>query len=127
MRLLSILTLLGSASAVIFEAENAILTGNLYVATAVPGFSGSGYVAGFETANDTILFNLTGLVAGSYDIGVVYSAQYGNKFTSVSVNGAASVEVALNNVTTSNCKFQLVGLVTLLYFLFIGQAIATTC
>lgn len=106
MRLLSVLTLLGSAFAVVFEAENAILTGNLAVATAVPGFSGTGYVTGFQTANDTILFNLTGLAAGNYDIAVIYSAQYGNKFSSVSVNGATSVEVAINNVTTSNCKFQ---------------------
>lgn len=106
MRLFSILTLLGLASAVIFEAENAILNGNVYVATDVPGFSGTGYVAGFQTANDTILFNVTGLVAGSYDIAVNFSAQYGNKFTSASVNGAASIEVAINNVTTSNCRFR---------------------
>ncbi|KAF8866962.1 hypothetical protein BDZ45DRAFT_734999 [Acephala macrosclerotiorum] len=102
MRLLSILTLLGKASAVVFEAENATITGDLYVATDVPGFSGTGYIAGWDNATDTLQFNVTGLTAGSYDIAVVYSAQHGNKYTSVSVNGAASAEVAITNVTTSN-------------------------
>lgn len=111
MRLFSLLTLLGSAFAVVFEAENAVLSGGLDVATAVPGFSGTGYVANFQTSNDTILFNITGLAAGSYDIAVVYSAQYGNKYTSVAVNGAAS-EVAINNVTASDCKFSLEALQT---------------
>jgi hypothetical protein len=127
MRLFSILTLLGSASAVVFEAENATLTGNLYVATAVPGFSGAGYVAGFQTTNDTILFTLTGLVAGSYDIAVIYSAQYGNKYTSVSVNGAASVEIAIDNITTSNCRFGKIDCVIHLYSFVVSPAAAATC
>lgn len=122
MRPFSILTLLGSAFAVVFEAEDAVLTGALNVATDVPKFSGTGYVAGFQTANDTILFNITGLDARSYDIAIIYSAQYGDKFTSVSVNGAGSTEVAINNVTTSDCKS-----CVMIYLFVIVQADTGTC
>jgi len=45
--------------------------------------------------------SLTGFAAGNYDLSVKYSAQYGDKFTTVSVNGGAGSEVAITNVTTS--------------------------
>jgi hypothetical protein len=44
---------------------------------------------------------VSGLTAGSYDIAIIYSAQYGDKFTTFSVNGGSSTEVSLANVTTA--------------------------
>ncbi len=110
MRSFSSLTLLlGIASATIFEAEDATITGDLVVATDVAGYSGTGYVTNWEDPSDALTFNVNGLSAGLYDISIVYSAPYGDKYTSVSVNGAATVEAALTNVTTETWATSLVG------------------
>jgi hypothetical protein len=106
---LALLAIASAASAVRFEAEDATTTGDLYTATDVSGFSGSGYVAGWNNEADTLTFSVSGLAAGSYDIAIVYSAQYGDKYTLVSVNGAASSEVSLANVTTSTWTDSLAG------------------
>ena len=97
------------ASATIFEAENGAITGGLYVATDVPGFTGTGYVTNWTDASDTLTISVTGLEAGNYDLAIVYNAQYGDKYTSVSVNGASPIEAALNNVTTETWATSLVG------------------
>lgn len=100
------------ASATVYEAENATFTGSVYIASDVPGYTGSGYVAGFSVAEDTISFAVNGLTAGSYDIAVIYNAQYGDKFTTLTVNGASS-EVAITNVTTSTWATSQAGSFTL--------------
>ncbi len=110
MRHVSSLALLsGIASAAIFEAEDATINGDLVIATDIAGYSGSGYVTNWDDSSDTLTFNVNGLSAGSYDISIVFSAQYGDKYTSVSVNGAATVEAALTNVTTETWATTLVG------------------
>jgi hypothetical protein len=112
MRFPSALALLGitsSALAVTFEAENALLAGGLAVATEVAGFSGTGYVTNWVSADAVLTFSVAGLVAGKYDITILYSAPYGNKYTSVSVNGASSVEAYLGNVTTTTWTTSLAG------------------
>jgi hypothetical protein len=95
-----LLSLFGAASAVIFEAESATRGGVLTIESAVAGFTGTGYVAGWDET-DTLTFSVTGLTAGSYDIGIVYSAQFGNKVTQVTVNGGSTSDIAITNVTTS--------------------------
>ncbi|KAH6706494.1 glycosyl hydrolase family 26-domain-containing protein [Leptodontidium sp. MPI-SDFR-AT-0119] len=100
MRQFSLLALASLASAVVYEAELATFTGGVHVASDVPGYTGTGYVAGFAADGDTVSFAVNGLTAGSYDIAVIYSAQYGDKFTTMAVNGVSS-EVAITNVTTS--------------------------
>ena len=89
------------ALAVVIEAESATRTGVLTIESAIPGFTGTGYVAGWDSDADSLTFSVSGLTAGSYDLGIVYSAQFGDKFTKVSVNGAASADIAITNVTTS--------------------------
>lgn len=104
MRSSSVLALLASFSstfAVTFEAESAVIAGDLLVATDVAGFTGTGYVAGWDNDTDTLTFSLTGLTAGSYDIAIIYSAPKGDKYTGVSVNGGSVSQVPLTNVTTS--------------------------
>ena len=89
------------ALAVVIEAESATRAGVLTIESAIPGFTGTGYVAGWDSDADSLTFSVSGLTAGSYDLGIVYSAQFGDKFTKVSVNGAASADIAITNVTTS--------------------------
>lgn len=99
----SIAGLVASAvSTLVFEAETGTFVGGVYVATDLPGFSGTGYATNFTASGTLLTIPVTGLSAGFYDINVKFSAQYGSKYTSMSVNGAATVEVALTNVTTSN-------------------------
>jgi hypothetical protein len=106
---LALLAIASSASATVFEAETGALTGGLYVATDLAGFTGTGYVTNFTDTSDTLTISVTGLTAGSYDISIVYNAQYGDKYTSVSVNGAATVEASLANSTTATWLTSLVG------------------
>ena len=96
-----LLAITSSGSATIFEAESGILAGGTYVATDLAGYTGTGYVTNFTDATATLTIPVTGLTAGSYDISIVYNAQYGDKFTSVSVNGAATVEASLPNSTVA--------------------------
>lgn len=98
-----------SAFAAIFEAENAVIAGDLIIATDVTGFTGTGYVAGWDDTADTLTFSITGLSAGSYDISITYSAQYGDKYTGFSVNGASATQVPISNVTTGNWATVLAG------------------
>ena len=94
-----LLSLFGTASAVIFEAESAVRAGVLTIESAVAGYTGTGYVAGWDDAADTLTFSVTGLTAGSYDIGIVYSAQFGNKVTQLTVNGGSTSDIAITNTT----------------------------
>jgi hypothetical protein len=45
---LAFLSIAAAVSAVRFEAEDATRTGDLIIATDVPGFTGTGYVAGMD-------------------------------------------------------------------------------
>src|SRR5690242_19850122 len=52
--LLSLIATFGMVSpvtAIVLEAENGTLTGNCHATTAVSGYSGTGYVTGFQSAN----------------------------------------------------------------------------
>lgn len=107
--LLAIASSASAQSAVIFEAEDGVITGGLYVDNEVPGFTGTGYVTNWTDTSDTLTISVTGLTAGNYDISIVYNAQYGDKYTSVSINGAATVETSLPNITTTTWATSLVG------------------
>ncbi|HLZ54614.1 MAG TPA: CBM35 domain-containing protein, partial [Verrucomicrobiae bacterium] len=66
------------ATAMVLEAENGTLTGNCHVTTAVSGYSGTGYVTGFQSANDTVNWSFTG-TPGLYDLLIRYRSPYGPK------------------------------------------------
>ncbi|HET9487904.1 MAG TPA: glycosyl hydrolase [Chryseosolibacter sp.] len=69
----------------LFEAENGVLTGT-EVSTARPGYSGSGYVTGFDASGDrfSLTFNAS---KGVYNIYIRYASGFGDKFNFVHVNG----------------------------------------
>ncbi len=77
-----------------YEAEAARLTGNLHVETTVAGFSGTGYVAGFQSSNENLWFEaVTAPSFGLYQLTIGYRSQYGEKKTRVYVNGQGLGEV----------------------------------
>ncbi|KAL2022635.1 hypothetical protein VTK56DRAFT_4979 [Thermocarpiscus australiensis] len=75
-----------------FEAEDAILSGT-NVDTAHPGFTGTGYVTGFDQATDKVTFNISSDSSKLYDLSIRVAAIYGEKRTYVVINGGASSEV----------------------------------
>jgi mannan endo-1,4-beta-mannosidase len=75
-----------SAAPMVLEAENGILTGNAYVSTAVSGYSGTGYVTGLQSANDTINWSFTG-TPGLYDLVIRFRSPFGQKGFAGSING----------------------------------------
>lgn len=68
-----------------FEAENATLVG-LQTSNARPGFSGTGFVTGFDNGADHLDF-FVNAAAGIYDIRIGYSAPNGEKQYQLEVNG----------------------------------------
>lgn len=94
MRLASLFALCVSfASAVIaqsvtYEAEDGVLSGTEKL-TEVTGFSGSGYVGGFDEAADSVSITVTSASQKLYDLKIRYSAPYGSKYTRMTVNGGA--------------------------------------
>ena len=75
----------GSA-AIVLEAENGTLTGVAHVTTAVSGYSGTGYVTGLQSANDTINWSFTG-TPGLYDLVIRFRSPFGPKGFAGSING----------------------------------------
>jgi mannan endo-1,4-beta-mannosidase len=115
MRSLSVVAVLAAASttsAAVFEAETGTLAGGAVVASDLPGFSGTGYVTDFINDTAALTIDVTGLAAGDYEVKVLYNAQYGDKFTTLTVNGGSSTEVALPNVTTTTWKTATAGVFT---------------
>ena len=51
-----------------YEAEDGVLAGNARVGNSIGGFSGNGYVEGFEADGDTCTFTITIEEAGFYDL-----------------------------------------------------------
>ncbi|ADL53780.1 CBM35 domain-containing protein [Clostridium cellulovorans] len=81
----------------VYEAEKGTLNGTA-VATAMQGFSGTGYVTSFEDDTDNLAMNVNVAAAGTYNLIVRHSAPYGAKEYNVLVNGTA---VATNKVAES--------------------------
>ncbi|KAL2256054.1 hypothetical protein VTK26DRAFT_2262 [Humicola hyalothermophila] len=75
-----------------YEAEDADLTGT-NVDTAQAGYTGSGYVTGFDEATDKVTFRVNSDSARLYDLNIRVAAIYGEKYTTVVLNGGASSEV----------------------------------
>ncbi|EAQ93088.1 hypothetical protein CHGG_01323 [Chaetomium globosum CBS 148.51] len=82
----------GGASPRVFEAEDATLGGTT-VDTAQAGFTGTGYVTGFEDATDKVTFTIDSETTQLYDLSIRAAAIYGEKRTTVILNGGASSEV----------------------------------
>lgn len=108
MRLFSLLALASLASAVTVdvsngakaEAENGILNG-VTVGTTTPGFSGSGYVEGFDAATDSVTVTVYSAKQALYDVVVGYGAPNGEKQTSMSLNGAGGSNIVFRDTSTA--------------------------
>ena len=74
------------AQDIVLEAENGTLTGLAYVSTAVPGYSGTGYVTGLQSANDTVNWSFTG-APGLYNLVIRFRSTFGPKGFAGSING----------------------------------------
>ncbi|KAF2105632.1 mannan endo-1,4-beta-mannosidase-like protein [Lophiotrema nucula] len=86
------------AQTVTYQAESAALSG-VTVGTSVAGYSGTGYVEGFDTATDTITFTINSTVAQLYDLQITYNGPYGDKYTNVVLNSAGGSRVSLPATT----------------------------
>ncbi len=74
------------------EAESGTLSG-VNTTTAVAGFSGTGYVTGFDNANDKVAVQATVPVKGFYRIVIRYLAHDGEKYQYLSVNNGFNSSV----------------------------------
>ena len=99
--LIAVSTFAAKAQGTIYEAENAQLTGTS-VATSHKGFSGTGYVTGFDNDGDKAVFKFTPAKEGNYQLYICYSAPNGTKNNTVYVNDTNQGSI----VFTSNSKFK---------------------
>ncbi|WP_433892678.1 glycosyl hydrolase [Streptomyces sp. CA-111067] len=77
----------------VYEAEDGALVGTT-VSTAQPGYSGTGYVDGFDAADDSVTVTVTA-APGLYQLALRYSCPSGDKKASLLLNGAGAGEVPL--------------------------------
>ena len=71
----------------VVEVESGVLTG-VTIGTSPSGFSGSGFVQGFDTDGDKVTVTVASSTQALYDVVIRYAAIYGEKQTTLSVNGA---------------------------------------
>lgn len=92
----------------IYEAEEAVLSGNVRIVTnpVKEGYSGTGYVEGFEADTDSCTFTVTVPEAGFYDLNFVSASSGGEKHNYVSIDGisAGTVYVEESSFTDSGLK-----------------------
>lgn len=91
--------LAAAGSSWIYEAEEAELVG-VTIASQAPGFSGTGYVTGFDQPTDALKFTVQAPSTGLYDLVIGYRAASGEKRLHLQVNGAGHGEVVLLASTT---------------------------
>ena len=60
---------------------------------------GTGYVDGFDEATDQVEFTISSDETQLYDLSIIYAGIYGDKFTSVVLNGGSTTEVSLPETT----------------------------
>jgi mannan endo-1,4-beta-mannosidase len=83
----------------IYEAETGVLTGVSF-STSVVGYSGTGYVTGFDNPSDNVLINVSVSTAGIYKLYVRYISVFGDKTQSIYVNGVFSSDAIFTTTST---------------------------
>ncbi|PKS06178.1 hypothetical protein jhhlp_007495 [Lomentospora prolificans] len=81
------------------EAEDAVLSGT-EVLTELAGYSGSGYVGGFDESADKITFTVEVTEEKLYDLTIRYAGIYGAKRATVTLNSGISFEVPFEETTS---------------------------
>lgn len=81
------------AAQTVYEAENAALSGTANVSTEHAGYTGTGYVQGYDAGDigASTKFTVSASPAGYYDVGLRYGNGYGASSISVFVNGVKKV------------------------------------
>jgi mannan endo-1,4-beta-mannosidase len=82
-----------------FEAEAGVLNG-VETSTSSEGFSGEGYVTGFDQPADSVSITVNAPEEGLYQMWVGYNGMNGEKFTQLSLNGQPFGDVKLQQTTT---------------------------
>ncbi len=77
------------------EAEKAGLLGPT-IGSSIPGYSGTGYAAGFTAAGHQVEFPVQADVAGRYAVEIGYACEWGAKSANLDVNGASKA-IALDS------------------------------
>jgi mannan endo-1,4-beta-mannosidase len=72
---------------VILQAEEAELHGNVRVDSAREGYTGTGYLTGFEGPEDTVIFTVAVPGSGAYDLNFISVGNVGHKENDVLVDG----------------------------------------
>ncbi|MER6006616.1 glycoside hydrolase family 76 protein [Nonomuraea angiospora] len=98
-----------------YEAENALSSG-IGAESTQPGFSGRGYLAGWNTSGQTLTFHVNVPSAGAHELRFRYAAAAGDAVRHVFVNGAGAVDAlrfpstgswsTWNTVTVPNVALQ---------------------
>jgi len=96
------------AGTIVLEAENGTRTGTT-VTTAVAGYSGTGYVTGFDTTGDNVAWAF-GASNGLYNLRIRFRSQYGQKGFDATLNGATSSGMFPQSVTFATFDVGLVEL-----------------
>jgi predicted alpha-1,2-mannosidase len=84
---------------IIVEAETGTLSGTV-TSTSRTGYSGSGYVTGFDTTGDAVTVNVNVTSAGSYTLKIRYASEFEDKPNYVYVNGTNLGEKNFTQTTT---------------------------
>jgi mannan endo-1,4-beta-mannosidase len=87
--LIALVLFQASYSQIKVEAETGLLTGTV-VENIQPGFSGSGYVTGFDNGNDAVTMNITVDSGGIYNLSLGFLGRYGEKVNDIYVNDVYS-------------------------------------
>lgn len=101
---LSLFPLLALSQTIVLQAENGTLSGNVKVDTSVPGYSGAGFVSGFQASADSVSVNFTVPKTALYDLTVAYNAPFGYKQANVLLNGSPSGAVTFDQATWTNAS-----------------------
>lgn len=78
----------GHSATIFLEAENAVKTG-VSTTTATPGYSGTGYVTGFDATGDNVRWTFAAS-NGFYRLQIRFRSQYGEKGFDATLNGATT-------------------------------------
>ncbi len=92
------------------EAATGVTLNGVQISNTPTGFSGTGYVTGFDDAagKDNMVFSFSA-PAGQYELTIGYISPYGNKTTTVTVNGASQPQLLSANGNNSIFAAAVVG------------------
>jgi mannan endo-1,4-beta-mannosidase len=98
MILLCALGISSFAAPVIYQAETGTLTGT-NTSTATAGYTGTGYVTGFDATGDAVQITVNVVTYGNYRIYIRYRSPLGEKTQDLYVNGSLAANVVFPSGT----------------------------